>query len=368
MKMDTRSTLITRMAVGVALSVASLAAAAQDTTYTLFIAEGTAPANNPTFSPADDVNNVGEVVGTNFTWVPPGEPTLVEPPIDRFGAILPINAINDLGVGTGGAAFPDGRFSLFTLENGVTTNLGTGGNQLALGNDINNLGEIVGNVRPRNTRFNRRAFIFRDGEFTDLGSLNRRTDDPATDFASALAVNNNSEVVGEAANRRGLRRAFRWSNGRMINLGSLGRGGRSVANGINDQGVIVGRSDVNRRGLVQRAFVWRNRATGMQDLGALDGTASAANDINNAGVIVGSFRSTVRVGFESTENHAAVWIDGEGTDLNAPGVVTNLPDDITLEVANAVNDDGVIVGITCSRQCAPGKSRFGRPFALIPNN
>jgi len=367
--MDTTPKLLTRMAMGVTLGLASLGAAAQGTTYTLFIAEGTAPANNPDSSLADDVNNVGEVVGTNFIWIPPGEPSLVAPPVNRFGAIIPINAINDLGVATGGAAFPDGTFSLFTLQDGVTTNLGTGGNELALGNDINNLGEIVGNVRPANgRRFNRRAFIFRDGEFTDLGSLNRRNDDPASDFSNALAVNNAGVVVGEAANRRGLRRAFRWRNGRMINLGTLGRGGRSVANGINDQGTIVGRSDVNRRGLVRRAFIWRNRATGMQDLGALDGTASAANDINNAGVVVGSFRSTIRVGFETTEQHAAVWVDGEGTDLNAAGVVTNLPDDITLGIATAINDDGVIVGVTCSRECAPGKSRFGRPFTLIPND
>jgi hypothetical protein len=52
-------------------------------------------------------------------------------------------------------------------------------------------------------------------------------------------------------------------------------------------------------------------------------------------------------------------------DLNT--VVTNLPSDVILEVAQEINDDGGIVGTTCTAFCEPGKTAPTRAFILVPN-
>ena len=93
----------------------------------------------------------------------------------------------------------------------------------------------------------------------------------------------------------GLYRAVRWVNGVISDLGALDATSRSFARGVNELGQVVGLSD------------------------------TATNPQYNAG-------------------HAFLWENGVMIDLNK--AVTNLPADVDLQSADAINDAGWIVGNT----------------------
>ncbi len=82
------------------------------------------------------------------------------------------------------------------------------------------------------------AFIYRNGEMTDLGTLGRAP-------SYAQGVNNEAQAIGYSSNQNGAFRGFLWSNGTMQGLGSLG-GDRSVATAINESGMITG-TPIGRR-------------------------------------------------------------------------------------------------------------------------
>jgi probable HAF family extracellular repeat protein len=96
------------------------------------------------------------------------------------------------------------------------------------------------------------AALWVDGQPTDLGALGDKT------YSSANGVNKLDEVVGSSTVGPASH-AFLYRNGKMRDLGTLANdaGLNSDADGINDDGEIVGWSDVrllaNR--VVQRAFV-----------------------------------------------------------------------------------------------------------------
>ncbi len=131
----------------------------------------------------------------------------------------------------------------------------------------------------------RRAFIAfpGEGEFP-LGYLH-----PAGGGA-AIAINNENVVTGQASiyTSSGVtrRRAFRWTaEAGLQNLGILGGGELDSSAGydINDSGVIVGVSSINR--FDEHAFRCLPGAA-MQDLGTLGGPESSASGINGVGHIV----------------------------------------------------------------------------------
>ncbi|MEE9355225.1 MAG: hypothetical protein V3U75_06515 [Methylococcaceae bacterium] len=135
------------------------------------------------------------------------------------------------------------------------------------------------------------------------------------------------------------------SHGRiMIDLGSLEEGGHSSASTINDTGQIVGTSLApygphgSRVGR-SRAFLSEDTGDGrfMIDLGTM-GASSSANDINNAGQIVGTSRALSGTG--SYKNHAFISEETENgrvmTDLGTLGADNSS--------AYAINDLGQVVG------------------------
>lgn len=131
----------------------------------------------------------------------------------------------------------------------------------------------------------------------------------------------------------------------LVDIGSLGNGD-TVAMGMNDQGQVVGWSQVNDGGLVDivHAFVWDDGV--ITDLGTLGGQTAIAFDINNLGHIVGA--STTADG----EQHAFYAYDGRMWDLNEVPMWTSyssLSNSLVMPLpvfreALAVNDEGWIVG------------------------
>jgi probable HAF family extracellular repeat protein len=214
---------------------------------------GTFPGGD--FSVAADVNNAGQVVGFSnggtglfaFLWAP----------------------------ATGMVSL--GRFASYTLLSA---------------DGINDAGYVVG--QSLGVQGDNPAFLWSEaGGAVFLGTLGGGA-------SNAAAINRLGHVAGASYTASGARRGFLWTPAvGMINLGTLG-GDYSQADDINDASQIVGRA-VRADGEF-RAFLW-TAASGMSDLGKLDGgpgAGSLANGINNQGWVVGG--SWTASGF-----HATLW-------------------------------------------------------------
>lgn len=265
------------------------------------------------------INDSGEVVGSSkyspfnshaFRWA--------------GGVLTDLGTINGpMGSATGinnngqvvGWASVDSTYQHAFLLNpgGAMVDLGSPG-QYSSANAINNLGQVVGSAGSN--AFLRQA----NGAMVDLGML------PGATSSTAYAINNNSQVVGTSGWT-----AFIWNNGVMTNLGTLGGAKESCATGINDAGIVVGNLVTSTS--QSRAFRWQ--AGAMYDLGSLGGFSYAC-DIDDNGKIVGS--SEISPGGIAD---AYIWENGVMTDLNTliePGSGWRLCE------ARSINSTGQIVG------------------------
>lgn len=115
---------------------------------------------------------------------------------------------------------------------------------------------------------------------TDLGTLGGA-------LSVANAINNNGQVAGRSSyDSSGYNHAFLWQSGSGIEaLGGLGKG-NDMTRGINDSRQVVGRSWT---GSNYDAVLW-DPSTGFHDLGSWDnaGLSAIGEGINNSGQIVGS--------------------------------------------------------------------------------
>lgn len=151
---------------------------------------------------------------------------------------------------------------------------------------INDSGQAVGTsgtCGPVSPAIGAHALLWKDGVAIYLGSLGGAIDN------LAYAINNQGQVVG-ASDLPGdtTTHAFFWQNGTMIDLGTLPGDFSRVAFSINNNAQVVGQScDVNGN---CRAFLWQKGV--MTDLNTLISADSSlylltANDINDHGEIVG---------------------------------------------------------------------------------
>lgn len=181
------------------------------------------------------------------------------------------------------------RAARWDLASRTIYDLGAGDGSAA--SAINNLGQIVGAFLFSDPA-NARAFFW-DPAPTPSGQILQNTLGGAASWANG--INDQGQVVGDALNGSGLHQAFLWDTvKKMQGLGTLG-GSESFASDINNLGQIAGTSlkivpISNPPGAVQeyRACQWDASTKAIQDLGTLaGGDESAALAINNHGQVVG---------------------------------------------------------------------------------
>src|ERR1700722_11481616 len=165
----------------------------------------------------------------------------------------------------------------------------------------------------------------------------------------AQEINDNGQVVGGSGTCATFNtnflynlvpvHALLWEKGKATDLGNLGgktgQAGGNIAYDINNQGQVVGNSDL-RGDKTFHAFLW-TRKTGMQDLGKLSGdVASVSISINDAGSIVGASLD------KKFNPRAFLWEKGVMTDLNTL-VAGHSP--LYLLTGCSINSRGEITGL-----------------------
>jgi probable HAF family extracellular repeat protein len=201
----------------------------------------------------------------------------------------------------------------------ITTSLKTGlyhvidlGRVDATAYDINSTGQVVGRYMGSGGVY--RPFMY-DGTWHDLGSLGGT-------FGQANGINDAGVVVGRSGTASGFAHAFAWHGGSMTDLGVLPGTPESEARSVNAAGAAVGTS-------WPHAFL--HNGSMMTDLGTLGGQFSQAYAVNAKGDVVGS--ST-----PSGEGMTKGFLYGNGTMTQLPTLGG------TSGEARGINSSGAIVG------------------------
>ena len=238
----------------------------------------------------------------------------------------------------------------FLWQKGAMTALPTlGGNNGAV-NQINKYGEMAGlaeNARPdpgcpAPQVFQFKPVVWASGKIHELVTLDGDPD------GVAFAINNYGQVAGASGQCSAFNasileslsplHALLWERGTVIDLGNLGGTGQGFGNlalNLNDQGQVVGQSDLAGDANFH-AFLW-TKETGIEDLGTLTGDVnSVALGINDSGEIVGL---SLDANFDP---HPYLWQDGVMTGLNSL-IPANSP--LSLLLACSINSSGEIVGL-----------------------
>ncbi len=152
---------------------------------------------------------------------------------------------------------------------------------------VNDQGQIVGGMGGTPSG----AFLWQDGVVYDLGVLPGYTNSHAED------INESGQVVGYSINREGGCRPWVWTAaGGLVALSTLG-GRCATARAINDNGDIVGDAFLPGDERLH-AVMWKSGV--ISDLQTFQEGNSAAWDVNNAGVAVGTYWGGTGISFRWT--------------------------------------------------------------------
>ncbi len=166
-----------------------------------------------------------------------------------LGGKSQILAVNALGQTVGYSYLKNSKeLHAFLSDSGQVIDLGTLGGSNSVANDVNNIGQVVG--QATNVYDEPRAFLWtRESGMTQLKSPYGST------TCAALKINDAGQIVGFYADESGRTRACLWHEGNVFDLGTLG-GKISVATAIDKSGLIVGYSETSTG--QTHAFVWQN--------------------------------------------------------------------------------------------------------------
>ena len=250
-------------------------------------------------SRADAVNLAGQVAGTSttasgewhaFLWTA-GQMQDLGPAFHDPGAFVYLNDAGEVAwtAGTLGAPGHAMRWS-----GGAAQDLGTLGGAASLVGGINQAGAVAGHSDAP-TRAHQDAFLWTPATgMLDLGNLG--------DQMATAGLNARGEVVGQCIINPSSPsyRAWLWDGSQLVDLGSLSS---LSAAGYGFR--------VNNRGQVLlRDALW-DRGTFTGPLG-LSGVT-----LNQRGIVAG------QVSIARDVDHAAVWQDGQVTDLGAPNTLSD---------------------------------------------
>jgi probable HAF family extracellular repeat protein len=172
---------------------------------------------------------------------------------------------------------------------------------------------------------NTRAFFFNGKTNIDLGSF-------GGNGSRAFSVNRCGQVTGWAAATDGLPHAFYYYNGNLRDLGTLG-GGDSYGNAINTCGRVAGWG-------ATAAGQWHafyHDGTTMRDLGTFGGSSSFSLAVNNVGQVAG-----YAYGPGDAWYHAFLYDARTGAPIQDLGTLSQS------SLAQDINDAGQIVGYSRS--------------------
>jgi probable HAF family extracellular repeat protein len=273
------------------------------------------------------------------------------------------NFVNNRGtiVGYAYSTIPDQysyygtQFHAATWQGGLIRDLGTLGGTDSEAWTANDKGEIIGIAflsTPPVPPFNEPqtdAFLWARGKMMDLGNL-------GGGFSTPSAINQNGQVTVlsfDASNQHVL--SYLWSGGKKYVLPTLG-GNFVEATTLNDWGLVTGAgTDSSDSNFL--AALWIPWLHLQLPLGTISGdTGSIGLGVNDLGVIVGGSGTVTLSG--TSYSHAFVWQDGKIRDLNT---LIPVGSPLTLNVAYAVNDSGMIAGL--------GTDMLGdtHAFVLVPD-
>ncbi len=257
----------------------------------------------------------------------------------------------------------------FVWQNGIMSALPTLGGNNGVANQINSVGQTVG-MAEKNTpdstcpsggpqKFEFKPVAWQNGNVRALPTY------PGDPDGNAHAINDSGQAVGGSGvcgafnpiwltNLQPLH-ALLWESGKMIDLGNLGGTGHGdgiMAVNLNNQGQVIGSSDLPGDSSFH-AFLW-TRETGMQDLGTIKGdVSSAAIGINDTGQIVG-------VSLDANFNPRAFL--RQGPDLIDLNTLVPAGSPLYLASACSINTAGEIVGF------AFDNSGNVHAYLAVPNN
>jgi probable HAF family extracellular repeat protein len=230
------------------------------------------------------------------------------------------HGINDNGVAVGTTSAQSGTEVFKWTKAGGMQLTGIPGTGL----DINNSGDITG-------RSGLHAYVaWNGGLVVDLGTLGGGND------SDGNAINNAGQVAGRS-DTDAAQHAFRWTSpGGMTDVHAWFLAqphAHSEARGINNNGYVVGAA---QDGYTKDAFRWTpsGSLTILPDLG---GAWTLANDINDSGVIVGQAEGTTG-NLPFGYYYAVKWTSSGITVLSGGGDL--------MEAAHAINKNGYVVGRT----------------------
>ncbi|MGD9213126.1 MAG: DUF3466 family protein, partial [Desulfobacteraceae bacterium] len=198
----------------------------------------------------------------------------------------------------------------FIWQNGNMADLGTlEGLLSSTAYDVNDHGVVVGVAVGGDGSSENTPVRWENNQIMELNI-------PSGLAGEAMAVNNNRIIVGYIFDPNSMpkvNQAVIWENENMTELPTSTGSTFSRALGLNESGMIVGteivKEDITEPGQGEyRAVMWKNG--NLIDLGIPN---SVANDINDLGVVVG--QQIEYYGDETSSNHAFLYKDGKLVDL-----------------------------------------------------
>jgi len=238
------------------------------------------------------------------------------------------NGINTSGQIAGYSTIANGTYHAFLSSGGTLTDIGDLGGGSAVAYGINDAGQVVGSAVTSNGA--NHPFLYSNGQMTDLGTLG--SPDNVSWWNVAQGINSSGVIAGTSYDSQGNFFGFVWKKGKMTKIGTLG-GLWSQGYAINKKGQVTGVAYTTNGS----AHAFRMTPKGkLKDLGVIDGPNSTVwgLGINDAGVVVG--RSTF-----SNTYHAFVYGGGKMKDLNK--LIPAKSGWVLIEAAS-VNNAGQIVG------------------------